>query len=113
MRQPGVDLNTRLGDMLNQGTLRSWNRSSYPGLQVWNNLMSLVRSLSGYGALQELNDAWAQTMSQITSNPTSEKQGTGFAYNIFNKKLFDQLQITLPIQMGRNGPQQSEGARVA
>ena len=85
MRQPGVDLNTRLGDMLNQGTLRSWNRSSYPGLQVWNNLMSLVRSLSGYGALQELNDAWAQTMSQITSNPTSKKQGTGFAYNIFNR----------------------------
>ena len=43
-------------------------------------------------------------MSQITCNPTSANQGTGG--QIFNRELFEQLQMALTVQMGLNGPQQ-------
>ena len=45
-------------------------------------------------------------MSQITSNPTAARQGTGFDYKGMTKEIFDQLQMALSIQMGLNGPQQ-------
>lgn len=47
----------------------------------------------------------AQAMSQITCNPTSARQGMG-ENAIFNREMFEQLQMALTIQMGLNGPQQ-------
>ena len=67
---------------------------------------TIAQNFSGYGAQPEAGGVWDQAMSQITSNPTSAKQGTGFNHNILSRELFDQLQMALSIQMGLNGPQQ-------
>ena len=48
----------------------------------------------------------AQAMSQISCNPSSAAQGSGFDPNDLNKKLFEQLQLALAVKMGLNGPQQ-------
>ena len=45
-------------------------------------------------------------MARITTNPTTAYQGIGNQHVIFNRDLFEQLQMALSIQMGLNGPQQ-------
>ena len=45
-------------------------------------------------------------MARITTNPTTANQGMGNQQVIFNRDLFEQLQMALSIQMGLNGPQQ-------
>ena len=50
--------------------------------------------------------AFAQAMSQITRDPSSASQGSFCSQNYLNKKLFDQIQLALAVQLGINGPQQ-------
>ena len=49
-------------------------------------------------------------MARITTNPTTANQGMGNHQVIFNRDLFEQLQMALSIQMGLNGSQQEEHA---
>ena len=44
-------------------------------------------------------------MSQITRDPSSASQGSFSSTNDLNKKLFDQIQLALAVQLGINGPQ--------
>ena len=53
-----------------------------------------------------MQGAFAQAMSQITRDPSSASQGSLFKTNDLNKKLFDQIQLALAVQLGINGPQQ-------
>ena len=50
--------------------------------------------------------SFAQTMSQITCNPTMANQGTVAEQKLFSKEMFEQLQMALAVQLGLNGPQQ-------
>ena len=45
-------------------------------------------------------------MSQITRDPSSASQGNVSYTNDLNKRLFDQIQLALAVQLGINGPQQ-------
>ena len=45
-------------------------------------------------------------MSQITRDPSSASQGNVSYTKDLNKKLFDQIQLALAVQLGINGPQQ-------
>ena len=49
---------------------------------------------------------FAQRMSRISGDPTVASQGSVLNSNEINKKLFDQLQMALSVQLGLNGPQQ-------
>ena len=108
------DLDMKLEDVLRRGVHRNPNPTFYPRPQVSNHLMARMtnaqpaqnHNYGGYGYSQGPSDAFGQAMSQITSNPTSARQGIGGDQNIFNRELFEQLQMALTIQMGLNGPQQ-------
>ena len=108
------DLDMKLEDVLRRGVHRNPNPTFYPRPQVSNHLMAPManaqpaqnHNYGGYGYSQGPSDAFGQAMSQITSNPTSARQGIGGDQNIFNRELFEQLQMALTIQMGLNGPQQ-------
>ena len=49
---------------------------------------------------------FAQRMSRISGDPTAASQGSVLNSNDISKKLFDQLQMALTVQLGLNGPQQ-------
>ena len=112
---PQANGDTRVEDILRNGVTGSRSQPVYTQPQVWNQLMAPITNVrpttaqnyfSGFNTQQEAGGVWDQAMSQITSNPTSANQGTGFNHNILSRELFDQLQMALSIQMGLNGPQQ-------
>ena len=49
---------------------------------------------------------FAQRMSRISGDPTVASQGSVLNSDEISKKLFDQLQMALTVQLGLNGPQQ-------